>query len=139
MYVVVITCRRVSDCHCRCVLALAFNILGCPFADETLGSKKLFPGWNFKSAKTAKTSAWASRSKVTQESAKIAFEFLHWSHVKLPVQLRRKKDKNSCEEVSEMAALAVSLVQEIAREVPIPYEVLDTELGPWLFQKAVQA
>ena len=80
---------------------------GSPFTDDNLSSKKLVPGFQFKSARASKTSKWnGSYGKATPESALLAVQYVTSTFVNAPVKLRVKPTRQDLEERLELCALA---------------------------------
>ena len=84
-------------------------------------------GFSFKTSRTPQTSVWASRGKVTEPGLKLAMSNIIMSFSKAATCFRRKMDKASMEQRVEMAALAVTLCNEVMQKAPIPFEVLEEE------------
>lgn len=82
---------------------------GSPYTDDALSSKKLLPGFNAKSAKTIKTSPWASRLKNTKESVHILFQMIHVQFANTAPGNRKKLTKLQIEQKAEVTALACNL------------------------------
>jgi hypothetical protein len=93
-------------------------LLGCPLTEEILSSKKMWPGYNFKNTRIAKTSPWANRGNVTKEVTLLTFKLIHQAHKNLPKVMRRTWTKNSAEEKAEVCALACALRDELVATVP---------------------
>lgn len=79
---------------------------GCPYSDDALSSKKLLPGFNFRSAKTQKSSPWYQRLKSTEASTLLGLQMVASQWGASTVQLRRKLTKKELEEKVMVASLA---------------------------------
>jgi hypothetical protein len=93
-------------------------VLGCPLTEEILASKKMWPGYNFKNSRIAKTSSWISRGVVTKEVTLMSFKLIHQAHKNLPKVMRRTWTKSDAEAKSEVCALACALRDELVTTVP---------------------
>ena len=93
---------------------------GCPFSEDALSSKRIFPGpaGNFRGLKTsAKTSKWYSRLVVTDESFSIFLSMVESQHAANQAK-RSKLTRATLEEKAEVAAVACALSVEMGRELP---------------------
>ena len=95
----------------------------CMFNDDTLSTKKIYPGFTFKHHK----SGWGSRLAVTERSMghTITFHLAEWELK--PLVLRRKLSKKEIEDNSEIAALVESMYQDVVATTPLKAQVVDDE------------
>ena len=77
---------------------------GCPYTDDALSSRKIAPGFVFKSRSLPKGSLWHSRLTVTEESASLMFNMI-W---KLHSSDRKPFKRSQLEEKAQVCALACS-------------------------------
>lgn len=88
------------------VLSLSYLCLGCPFHDDTLSSKKALVGFNHKSSRTPKNSAWSQRLKNTEASLILLWEMVHNQWSDTPQRERKPLNKTQLEDKAQVAALA---------------------------------
>ena len=87
----------------------------CPFSEDALSSKKLYPGQHFKSVHSRK---WTQRQQVTKETSNLLFQHVVASHANLPESVRRKRTKAQMEARSEMAAVVYHLAEAVCASMP---------------------
>ena len=92
---------------------------GCPFSDDSLSSKKIGPGWNFKSPKTPKSSPWQSRLKTTEYSSILMLQIVSSQWAATKPAIRRKLTRSQLEEKAMVASLACPLTNLVSYD----YEV----------------
>ena len=103
-----------------CVSKLGFE--QSPWPDDAWANKKIMPGYQ---PRLVSNEIWSKRLAITEESFLLMVHWQRNSHMlKLP-QLRRKLDKTSMEEASQLAAMVLSLAREMCSLFPIPQEKLD--------------
>lgn len=90
----------------------------CPFSDDSLSSRKIYPGGSFRSSKVAKTSAWFSRLQVTEDSYELFVDMVTSQHSATAVGCRAKLSKSTVEDKAEICACAVHMAQEMLRTTP---------------------
>lgn len=77
-------------------------MLGSPFTDDNLSTRKIVPGYAFRTRGAPKNSPWIQRGIVTPESLELLLNMVHAQHGRT----RRKISKSAFEEKSEICALA---------------------------------
>ena len=88
----------------------------CAWSDDSLASKKLYPGHQF----PAKTKVWLARLKVSDESMLLFGQRVHSSHDRKPDYLRKVKDDQAAmEALAERAAFIWHCGQEFLQHVPV--------------------
>lgn len=106
-----------------------FTWEGCPFSDDCLATKRIFPGKHFR----ATSKAWTERQVVTAESVHMMVQHVLHEHSKKPVALRKKLSKSQMEELAEQAAIVWNLSVEVKTSVPVPEMTLkDCFLEKWV-------
>ena len=96
---------------------------GCPFSEDGLTSKRIFPGASHRTSKVSKQSCWATRLSVTTESFLLWLDLLG-SQQRLS-SCRRKLTKQQLEEKSETCAVAWHLGNELMRDSPASADEVD--------------
>ena len=99
-----------------------FSFEGCPFSDDSLSSKKLYPGAAFTS-RLGKNSPWRPRLVVTSHSFELFIQMIRQQH-KSSVH-KGKLPKATMEEKAEICAAASALGLEVLRTVPNAQEDVD--------------
>ncbi|OLQ12972.1 hypothetical protein AK812_SmicGene3082 [Symbiodinium microadriaticum] len=89
-----------------------FSFEGCPFSDDSLSSKKLYPGAAFTS-RLGKNSPWRPRLVVTSHSFELFIQMIRQQH-KSSVH-KGKLPKATMEEKAEICAAASALGLEVLR------------------------
>ena len=80
---------------------------GSPYSEDMLSSKKLAVGFDFKSAKIAKTSPWATQfNKVTPDALLLFAQSTNAAWRKQQMELRKRMTKREAEERLECCCLA---------------------------------
>jgi hypothetical protein len=99
----------------------------CPWTEEALASKKLYPGSGAKIA--AGNKAWQDRLKVSPASLLLMVRHIHANHSNIHANHSScrsgKKTRTEVEEVAAMAAAVQNLKTEIQQAMPVPDEVIE--------------
>ena len=98
----------------------------CPFTDDNLASKKVWPGGTHRAGRTPKTSPWHRRGNVTVVSCMLHLQSYCGQHMGTKP---KKLDKLTFEHASELFALACCLAEEVSTSVSIPLAILQQESG----------
>ena len=102
---------------------------GCCLSDDALSSKKILPGYSFKSLCPHKS--WKKRSVMTIEATTWCFNRLLRDFEK-PGAVRKKASKEKVESTAESACLLWHLTMELQGQFPISKEaVVEHILDPW--------
>ena len=88
----------------------------CPFTDDSLSSKKLYPGSTFRTSRIPKGSPWFTRGQVTEASFKLFIDLICSQHSAATVRL--KLPKSAVEDKAEVCACAVQMAEEMPRSTP---------------------
>jgi len=98
-----------------------------PFSEDTLASKKLYPGNHFRTINSKK---WTNRQVVTKESCRLTFMRLIKRFGTAPVMFRHKLTKHKSEEVSEQTAVFWHLLEEAAADTPVTLATFEAKCAP---------
>ena len=96
----------------------------CPWTEEALASKKIYPGSVFKHSGKQH---WVKYGQVTEASVEIMVAAVHVRSRMKIVQLRKKVPKKDVEELAEVAAMVDALRLEVLRAAPVPVDRLEKE------------
>ena len=119
--------RNVVDSILSCVSS--FGWAGCPYSDDSLSSRKIYPGFQFRCTTSRK---WMTRLKTSAASMSLHIQKVGSVHGSTPWYMRGKMEKTTMESLAEQAAATYNIGLEIQKEVPIPDSVLkDTWMDRW--------
>ncbi len=119
--------QRTMDLILECVSRHGWE--QCPFSDDCLSTKKVFPGVHWR----ASTRAWTERQTVTAQSTFNMFSHIITCHRNAPSVLRKKLNKTQLEERAVTAAMITATAHELANLGAIPERLLEQEwLEPWI-------
>lgn len=96
---------------------------GCPYSEDALSSKKIFPGRHFR---CASSKSWTDRQEVTKDSMKYMFEHVNNLHSKKPNFMQKKLPKLELESLAEAAAIMYNLGKEMCVLTPVTVEDMQT-------------
>lgn len=113
--------KLLADVILRSVGELGYD--NCPFSEDNMASKKIYPGYSFKCTGSKK---WAGRKKVTQDSFELHMRRVATLHKALLPHMRKKPDKVMMEEIAERAAVVWALGVEASQQAPIDPKLMQT-------------
>ena len=102
---------------------------GCVLSDDALQSKKILPGFIFRST----SKEWTSRGKINNASALWCFQHIINEYDHKPKNMRRKCERSKLEEKMHVAAVLHALGAELKSQYPVPQEEINNSIvTPWI-------
>ena len=94
------------------------------WTEETLASKKLYPGYQFPYGRSKK---WQPRVRTTEDSTDLAVRRAHATFAQLPTYMRKSFDPTEIDGLSERAACVSAFAKELLLVIPIKENLVKTQ------------
>ena len=95
----------------------------CPWTEEVLGNRKIFPGHVVRHA----VKTWTTRLSPSDKSFVTMVQMINHEHEHAPSYMKKKLSKQRAEELATFAACAWALKAEVQALMPIEDSVLEIE------------